>query len=78
MFILNGKVVVWRSIKQGCIVDSTMEVEYVVACETLKEAVWLKKFLHDLKVVPNMNLPITLYCDNSEAVATSKELHSHK
>ena len=38
-----------------------MEVEYVVACEAAKEAVWLRKFLHDLEVVPNMNIYITLY-----------------
>ncbi|KAA0026154.1 gag/pol protein [Cucumis melo var. makuwa] len=66
------------SIKQGCIADSTMEAEYVAACEAAKEAVWLRKFLHDLEVVPNMNLPITLYCDNSGTVANSKEPHSHK
>ena len=61
---LNEKIVVWRSIKQGCIADSTMEAEYVAACVTTKEAVWLRKFLHDLEVVPNMNMSITLYCDN--------------
>ena len=38
VFTLNGRVVVWRSIKQGCIVNSTMEVEYVAACEAAKEA----------------------------------------
>ncbi|TYK07817.1 gag/pol protein [Cucumis melo var. makuwa] len=27
VFILNGAAVVWRSIKQGCIADSTMEAE---------------------------------------------------
>ncbi|KAL4025380.1 hypothetical protein IC575_013770 [Cucumis melo] len=78
VFTLNGGAVVWRSIKQGCIADSTMEAEYVAACEAVKEAVWLRKFLHDLEVVPNMNLPITLYYDNSEAVANSKEPRSHK
>ncbi|TYJ96753.1 gag/pol protein [Cucumis melo var. makuwa] len=29
VFTLNGGTVVWRSIKQGCIADSTMETEYV-------------------------------------------------
>ncbi|KAA0032691.1 gag/pol protein [Cucumis melo var. makuwa] len=53
-------------------------VEYIVACETTKDAVWLRKFLQDLEVVPNMNLPITLCCDNSEAVANSKEPCNHK
>ncbi|TYK19351.1 retrovirus-related pol polyprotein from transposon tnt 1-94 [Cucumis melo var. makuwa] len=55
-----------------------MEAEYVPTCEAAKEAVWLRKFLHDLEVVPNMNLPITLYCDNSGAIANSKESCSHK
>ncbi|KAA0058181.1 gag/pol protein [Cucumis melo var. makuwa] len=39
VFTLNGGAVVWRSIKQGCIADSTMEAEYVAACEAAKEAV---------------------------------------
>ncbi|TYK06523.1 retrovirus-related pol polyprotein from transposon tnt 1-94 [Cucumis melo var. makuwa] len=78
VFTLNRGAIVWRSIKQGCTADSTMKVEYVVACEIAKEAVWLRKFLHDLEVVPNMNLPITLYCDNGGTVANSKEPHSHK
>ncbi|XP_073057008.1 secreted RxLR effector protein 161-like [Primulina eburnea] len=29
MFTLGGGAVVWRSIKQSCIADSTMEAEYV-------------------------------------------------
>ncbi|KAA0067492.1 retrovirus-related pol polyprotein from transposon tnt 1-94 [Cucumis melo var. makuwa] len=79
VFTVNGGAVVWRSIKQGCIIaDTTMEAEYVAACETAKEEVWLRKFLHDLQVIPNMNLPITLYCDNSGAIANSKETRSHK
>ncbi|KAL4013950.1 hypothetical protein IC575_026135 [Cucumis melo] len=76
VFILNGGAVVWRSIKQGCIADSTMEAEYV-ACEA-KEVIWLRNFLIDLEVVPNMSKPITLYCDNSGAVANSREPRSHK
>ncbi|KAA0034863.1 gag/pol protein [Cucumis melo var. makuwa] len=71
-------VLVWRSIKQGCIADSTMEAEYVAACDAAKEAVWLRKFLTDLEVVPNMSKPITLYCDNSGAVANCREPRSHK
>ena len=78
VFILNGGAVVWRSIKQSCIADSTMETEYVAACEASKEAVWLRKFLKYLEVVPNVDEPMTLYCDNSEAVANSKEPRSHK
>ena len=70
--------VVWRSIKQSSIADSTMEAKYIAACEAAKESVWLKKFYTDPKVVPNMEKPLVLYCDNSGAVANSKEPRSHK
>ncbi|KAA0065617.1 gag/pol protein [Cucumis melo var. makuwa] len=36
-------------------------LEYVVAYGAVKEAVWLRKYLTDLEVVPNMSKPITLY-----------------
>ena len=55
-----------------------MEVEYIAASKAAKEAVWLKNFLSDMEVVPNMGKPITLYCDNSGAVANSREPRSHK
>ena len=78
VFTLGGGAVVWRSVKQSSIADSTMEAEYIAACEAAQEAVWLKKFITDLEVVPNMDKPIVLYCDNSGAVENSKELRSHK
>ncbi|KAA0061332.1 gag/pol protein [Cucumis melo var. makuwa] len=71
IFTLNKGAIVWRSVKQTCIADSTMEAKYVAACEVVKETVWLRKFLTDLEIVPNMHLPITLYCDNSGVVANS-------
>src|SRR5215813_9394474 len=78
VFTLGGGAIVWRSIKQSCIADSTMEAEYVATCEATKEAVWLRKFLGDLEVFPDMDKPLTLYCDNSGVVANSKEPRSHK
>ena len=50
----------------------------MVAFEAGKEAVWLKKFLLDLQVIPGTYRPITVYCDNSGPVAQSKELRYHK
>ncbi|RVW98285.1 Retrovirus-related Pol polyprotein from transposon TNT 1-94 [Vitis vinifera] len=78
VFVLGGGAISWRSIKQTCVADSTMEAEYVAASEAAKEAVWLINFLLDLGVVPSVQSPITLYCDNSGAVANSKEPRSHK
>ena len=39
---------------------------------------WLKNFLMDLEVVPTAQSAITLYYDNSRAVANAKEPRSHK
>ena len=55
-----------------------MEAKYIAASKAAKEAVWLKNFLLDLGVVPSTQSAITLYCDNSGAVANSKEPRSHK
>ena len=55
-----------------------MEAEYIAALEAAKEAVWLKNFLMDLEVVPTAQSAITLYCDNSGAVANAKEPWSYK
>ena len=78
VFTLNGGAICWKSVKQTCVADSTTEAEYVAASEAAKEAVWLQKFLLDLHVIPSANRPITLYYDNSGAVAQSKEPRSHK
>ena len=78
VFTLGSRAISWRSIKQSCIADSTMEAEYVAASKAAKEVVWLRNFLLDLGVVPSMQLPITLYCGNSGAVVNSKEPRTHK
>ena len=61
-----------------CITDSIIEVEYVAAIEAAKEVVWLKKFLFELGVVLQVQLPIILYCESKEAIAQSKDLINHK
>ena len=76
VFTLYGGAICW-SVRQTCVIDSTIEAEYVVVFKAAKEIVWLKKFLLDLQVIPSADRPITLYCDNSEAVAQSKKLRYH-
>ena len=78
MFTLGSGAISWQSVKQSSIVDSTMEAEYIAASKAAKEAVWLKNFLLDLGEVPSAQSAITLYCNNSGAVANTKEPRSHK
>ena len=59
VFTLGGKAISWRSVKQSCITDSTMEAEYVVACEVAKEVVWIKKFISYLGVMRMEQVLIT-------------------
>ncbi|WRX25835.1 Reverse transcriptase [Theobroma cacao] len=78
VFTLNEGAVNWKSSKQEMTVDSTTEAEYIFAFEAAKEAVWIKKFITELNVVPSIIDPIPLYCDNNGAIAQAKEPRSHK
>jgi hypothetical protein len=77
VFILNGGAVVWKSSKQETTADSTTEAEYIAASEAAKEAVWIRKFVGELGVVPSMADPITLHCDSTGAIAQAMEPRSH-
>ncbi|KAK2421692.1 secreted RxLR effector protein [Trifolium repens] len=78
VFCLNGGAVSWKSSKQETAADSTTEAEYIAASSAAKEAVWIKKFISELDVVPSIVDPISLYCDNNGAIAQAKEPRSHQ
>ncbi|KAK8583637.1 hypothetical protein V6N12_067900 [Hibiscus sabdariffa] len=78
VFCLNGGVVSWKSSKQDIVADSTTEAEYIAASEAAKEAVWIKKFVTELGVVPSISDAMELYCDNNGAIAQAKEPISHQ
>ena len=78
VFTLGGGAISWRSAKQSCIVDSTMDAEYVAVCEAAEEAVWFKKFLFDLGVMRMEQVPIIQFYNNSGVVAQFKDPGNHK
>ena len=75
---MNGGAVSWKSSKQETTADSTTESEYIAASEAAKEAVWIKKFITELGVVPSIVHLILLYCNNNGAIAQAKEPRSHQ
>ncbi|KAL0285079.1 UNVERIFIED_CONTAM: Retrovirus-related Pol polyprotein from transposon TNT 1-94 [Sesamum angustifolium] len=77
IFKLKGGVVAWKSSKQDTTADSTMEVEYIVATEAAKEAVWMKNYIQRVGVVPSIAEPVVIFCDNNGATMQAKELSSH-
>ncbi|KAK8624593.1 hypothetical protein V6N13_089485 [Hibiscus sabdariffa] len=48
------------------------------ASEAAKEAVWIKKFITKLGVIPSIADAVDLYCDNNGAIAQAKEPRSHQ
>ncbi|KAK1601100.1 hypothetical protein QYE76_018952 [Lolium multiflorum] len=78
MFILNGAAVSWASSKQCTVAKSSTESEYIAASEASSEAVWMKRFIVELGVVPSALDPLVIYCDNMGAIANAQEPRSHK
>ena len=78
VFILNGGAVSWCSSKQSVVAGSTCEAEYIAASEAAHEGVWMKEFISDLGVIPSASGPMTIFCDNTGAIAIAKEPRFHK
>ena len=65
VFCLNGSVVSWKSSKQETVADYTTKFEYIVASDAAKEAIWIKKFIYKLGVVPSILDLVDLFCNNN-------------
>ena len=74
VFMFTRGVVSWRSWLQNCTSMSTTEVEYIVALEACKEAIWLTQLLGDLGIL--VEVP-TLLCDSQSAIMLAKNLVFH-
>ncbi|GJW78731.1 hypothetical protein Tco_0140413 [Tanacetum coccineum] len=73
VFILNGGAVDWKSSKQSTTTMSTTESEYIAASEAAIEAIWIRKFILGLGIVPTINEPIRMFCDNSAVLHFANE-----
>lgn len=60
------------------VAQSITESEYIAASEAAQEAVWIRKFIVELGVIPSIEKPIEMYCDNVGALVLAKELRVHK
>jgi hypothetical protein len=75
VFRVGGCAVSWRACLQPTVALSTIEAEYVGACDASKDAVWLKglydEFCGDRSC-------ITLLCDNQSAICLTKNEMFHE
>nr|GFC08422.1 hypothetical protein [Tanacetum cinerariifolium] len=69
----RGSVVDWKSAKLSIFATSSAEAEYIAAFDAFKEAVWVRKFISRLSVVPIIEEPISMYCDNTRAIIIANE-----
>ncbi|GJZ56784.1 retrotransposon protein, putative, ty1-copia subclass [Tanacetum coccineum] len=49
------------------------DAEYIVAFDASKDVVWIQKFIYGLGVVPTIEEPINMYCDNTRVIAIAKD-----
>ncbi|GJW99039.1 hypothetical protein Tco_0180847 [Tanacetum coccineum] len=73
VFVLNGGVVDWKSTKQSIFATSSAKAEYIAASDASKEAVWVRKFIAGLGVVPTIKEPIKMYCHITGAITIANE-----
>ncbi|GJS71802.1 retrotransposon protein, putative, ty1-copia subclass [Tanacetum coccineum] len=59
--------------KQSIFATSTTDVEYIAAFDASKEAVWIRKFISGLGIVPTIEEPISMCCDHTGAIAIAKD-----
>ncbi|GJT12406.1 retrotransposon protein, putative, ty1-copia subclass [Tanacetum coccineum] len=73
VFILKGGAVDWKSSKQSTTAMFVTKAKYIAASEAAMEAVWIRKFISGLGIVPTINEPIKMFCDNSVALHFANE-----
>ncbi|GJY74500.1 retrotransposon protein, putative, ty1-copia subclass [Tanacetum coccineum] len=69
VFMMNGGAVDWKCSKQSTTAMSSIEAEYIAAME----AIWIRNFISRLGVVPNIDRPMDMYCDNTGAITIANE-----
>ena len=75
LFLMAKGPISWTSKKQPVIALSTSEAEYVAVSAAAQEAVWLRRFLADLKALPED--PTIIMKNNQGAIALAKNPIAH-
>ena len=75
LFMCCGAPIVWRTVLQPIVAQSTMESEYVAANACAREAEWCRLLYDDIlggNVGVDHSMPVALYEDNESCIALAK------
>ncbi|KAL0556293.1 hypothetical protein IC582_004805 [Cucumis melo] len=75
IFTLGGGAVSWKSSKQTCIAQSTMESEFIALDKAGEEAEWLRNFLEDIPNWSKLVPAICIHSDSQAAIENGKSRH---
>jgi hypothetical protein len=75
LFYLNESLITWASHKEKTVALSSCEAEFMAATEAAKQGLWLRSLLSELTAKQPKS--VTLYVDNSSAIALMKNLVFH-
>nr|GEZ29708.1 putative retrotransposon protein [Tanacetum cinerariifolium] len=76
ILIMGNSIPMLQSVKTylgKCFAMKDLEAKYIAAFDASKEAVWVRKFISGLRVVPIIEEPISMYCDNTGAIAIANK-----
>ena len=74
--LIEGNFVTWRSKKQVVVSRSSAESEFHAMAQGMREILWIKKILEDLRV--KWHGPMKLYCDNKSSISITHNPVQHE
>lgn len=69
-WMYNGGVFSWSSKRQNVVAASSVEAEYVAQARCVREALWIRKLMHDFNIDEET---IDIYADNQGAIALAHD-----
>nr|GEY78232.1 retrotransposon protein, putative, Ty1-copia subclass [Tanacetum cinerariifolium] len=68
----------WTSFKQSTTAMSATQAEYIATSKAAVEAIWIRKFISGLGIVPTIDEPIKMVCDNYATLLIANESRFRK
>lgn len=75
VFTVGGNTVSWKSSLQPVVALSTTEAEYIALTEAVKEAIWIRGLLEDMRIKPES---AAVWSDSQSAICLSKNNAFHE